>query len=272
LRASGGVMINLNTAYPDKPAIFPGIDLSYGILKGTRVFASFNRALHLPTFTDLFYTDPVNQGNFNLNPNQMVTWEAGIKYEGKNTIFNMAYFRNNGKDIIDWLWSYEMNRFRPVNLAQYTASGYETSIFMHFDEGQNAPGFLRSASVSYQYINIHKSVPDSVSKYYNLTHKLSLTLRHQIVWKFDASWNISYQDRAGEWVGFSQEENKYFTTPYQPYWLFDGAINWSSKHFELFAAISNILNTRYIDAGSEVQPGRWFKGGVRVKFRVKESK
>jgi hypothetical protein len=57
----------------------------------------------------------------------------------------------------------------------------------------------------------------------------------------DISWNISYQDRYGETVGYNAEESSYYTTPYKPLcvgWHF--AWNFS---FFMFIEISNILDT-----------------------------
>ncbi len=36
----------------------------------------------MPTFTDMFYTSPVQKGNPHLRPEEAVTFEAGIKYTG----------------------------------------------------------------------------------------------------------------------------------------------------------------------------------------------
>jgi iron complex outermembrane receptor protein len=82
------------------------------------------------------------------------------------------------------------------------------------------------------------------------------------------SWNISYQDRYGESIGFDSEAGNYFARQYKPYWLIDGTLKWNFRYLQLFTEVSNILNTRYIDAGSALQPGRWFKAGVVVKFKI----
>ena len=264
LKVSGGIMINLNTEYSDKPALFPGLDISYRILRGTRLFGSFNRALHLPTFTDLFYTDPVNQGNLDLSPNRMISFEGGIKYEGKRMLASVAFFRNEGQDIVDWLWSYETNRYSPVNLKNFAATGFEGSWNLDFPDRQT--GFLTHLSMHYLFLDVHKSAPDSVSKYYNIRNKFSASLRHRVVSHLEASWNISFQDRAGELIGYDNESQVYFSTDYNPYWLVDGTLYWRWRRLDLFVTVANLLNTSYTDAGSSVQSGRWFKSGVRLKL------
>jgi iron complex outermembrane receptor protein len=65
---------------------------------------------------------------------------------------------------------------------------------------------------------------------------------------------------------YDQNEKTYFATTYQPYWLVDGSINWSSRRLIAFIAVSNVLGTNYTDAGSVTQPGRWFKAGVGIRL------
>jgi vitamin B12 transporter len=269
LRISGGIMINWNTAYPDKPSVFPGLDLSYRVLPGTKVYFSFNRALHLPTFTDLFYTDPVNQGNIHLNPNRMISYEGGVKFEGKVAYANLVFFQNTGKDIIDWLWSYGQNRFSPVNLEHFRSTGIETNLVFRFI---NAGGMnpVQSLAVNYLFMHIDKSVNDSVSKYDHIRNKLSIAVRHRVYGNVEAIWAVSYQDRAGEMIAFNTTENAYYSESYKPYWLLDGTLNWHLRHLVLFATVTNILDTNYTDAGSVIQPGRWFKAGIALKMGKRE--
>ena len=265
-RLTAGIMVNWNTAYPDEPSLFPGIDMSYQILPGTHVYASVNRALHLPTFSDLFYTDPVNQGNINLNPNRMTSFEGGLKYARSKLYGNFAGFYQSGKEMIDWLWSYSSNRYAPVNLDQYNAWGITSNFTMDLSDYPFFNKWISSLSANYLYLHIDKSIPDSVSKYYNLKNKLSVTIRQNITKSLFFSWNLSYQDRYGEVVGYNTSENAYYTDPYEPFWLVDGSVTWSFRFLQAFLEISNILNTRYIDAGSAFQPGRWPKAGLILRW------
>jgi vitamin B12 transporter len=268
---SGGIMLNWNSAYPDKPSLFPGLDASYRFWSGTRIYFSFNRGLNLPTFTDLFYTDPVNQGNILLKPNRLVSLEAGFKQEGKNVRASLAFFMNRGQDIIDWLWSYDQHRFSPVNLLQYRVNGFESSMVYRFSGRLQDWTPLHTIALNYIFMDIRKSVSDSVSKYYNLKHKVSLMIRHGVAKKIEVVWTISYQDRMGEMVLYNNSENSYFFSPYRPYWLLDGSVNWTLGPVVLYADLTNILNTTYIDAGSVEQPGRWFKAGFSLNLAKRKN-
>ena len=199
----------------------------------------------------------------------MISYEGGIKFEGKVVNGNVVFFQNTGKDIIDWLWSYGQNRFSPVNLDHFRSIGLETNLVFRFNNA-NSINPVQTLTINYLFMHIDKSVNDSVSKYDHLRNKLSISLRHRVYRHVEAIWSISYQDRVGELIAFNTSESAYYTTPYKPYWLLDGTLNWNLRHLVLFASISNILDTNYTDAGSVSQPGRWFKAGIALKLGKRE--
>jgi hypothetical protein len=52
------------------------------------------------------------------------------------------------------------------------------------------------------------------------------------------------------------------TTDYQPCWLSDIRIYRKTDHLTFFTDISNVFDTRYMDYGGIVQPGRWITAEV----------
>jgi len=271
LSISGGIMINWNTDYSGKPYIFPGLDFNYILYPEIQVSASVNKAVHLPTFTDLFYKDPVNQGNTDLLPNRITSFESGVRYSGNFIKGYFLFFQNKGNEIIDWLWSYKHNLYRPVNIDKYKVNGIEANLGLSFTTNDRSAFFLKSVVVNYLFMDIGKSISDSVSKYYNLRHKLSLIIHHQMAGQIEASWHICYQDRFGDVIGFNNADNTYYLTPYKPYWLIDATFRRNFGEIDIYAEISNLLNTNYIDAGSTVQSGRWFKIGILMKIKTSQT-
>jgi vitamin B12 transporter len=271
LGISGGIMINWNTGCSDKPCLFPGLDINYLLFPKMKILAGFNKAVHLPTFTDLFYKDPVNQGNIDLLPDRITSFEGGVKYSGNKVKCNLLLFKSKGKDIIDWLWSYKQNLYRPVNIDKYDVKGLEANLNLFFSKPERPAFFLNTVNVNYMCMDIRKSISDSVSKYYNLRHKLSLVIQCQLAGQIEASMDISYQDRFGDVIGYNNRDNTYYLTPYKPYWLIDAALHRNFRGMNIYAEISNMLNTNYIDAGSTVQSGRWFKIGILMKIKTSQT-
>lgn len=50
------------------------------------------------------------------------------------------------------------------------------------------------------------------------------------------------------------------------YTLFDSKIQFNYKQLNLFAEASNVLDTKYLEAGFVQMPGRWFKVGFDLKL------
>ena len=97
---SVGVLANYNSALNEGIHFYPGIDASYRIGDNFRLYGSWNRALRMPTFTDLYYEGKTNKGNPDLKPEESEAFEVGLKY---NTYFlraHIAGFYRKGKNMI----------------------------------------------------------------------------------------------------------------------------------------------------------------------------
>lgn len=265
IQISGGAMLNWNNDYPDKAGIYPGIDISYSFLNHFKFFTSYNRAVHFPTFTDLFYTDPNNQGNINLKPNTLSSYEVGLKLNYYLIKGQVALFHNTGHDIIDWLWNSPVNKFEPVNIPEFNVSGIEVSAKLDMDK-KFKKASVEYITVNYSYTDVNKNITDSVAKYYNIRNKLNIGVQNKIFKKLKSRINLAYQDRAGSYITFDTENNSYVSNSFEPFWLLDGRLFWESKKISIYVEASNIFNTEYIDSRSLIQPGRWIRTGVKISL------
>jgi iron complex outermembrane receptor protein len=269
LSVTAGYMINWNSDNTGRPSIFPGADINYSFTKTIRSFISINRTVRFPSFTDMFYNDPSHQGNRFLEPDRMISLEGGLHADLPFLIASIALHTSTGKDIIDWLWSFETNRFSPTNVKRISTYGIEIQADLPLGKAIGPRSPVQDIKLGYNYLEIHKSITDSLSKYYNLKHKLTLSVRHAIFPRVQASWILCYQDRMGSYIRYSEADNKYIPVPYKPILLLDGNITWDANRVMFFLEASNILNTQYVDAGSLVQPGRWIRGGIKTKLEIR---
>jgi iron complex outermembrane receptor protein len=267
-----GIMVSRNSAFPSAPFFFPGIDVSLRVSQNISLFTSVNRALHLPTFTDLFYTDPQHAGNQILSPNTITSFEGGVKYRNSLTLFRCVLFLNKGKNITDWLWSYQSKKFSPVNLEKFQSTGISITLQLETPEASALSVVLGKIQLNYIYLNVKKSISDSVSKYYNLKHKFSILLSQQIFKNVSLGWKFSYQDRYGEAMTFDDYSKEYLSVPYSPFWLLDVNARWSLRKIMIFADVKNVLNKKYMDAGSAIQEGRNLKAGFAINFNFRNEK
>ena len=186
----------------------------------------------------------------------MTSYEIGIRYDRKALYSSASIFLNNGKDIIDWLWFPAEQKFSPVNLNHFQSKGIEFLLFYNFNHRPSAKA----------YLDVNKTTVAEVSKYYNLKQKMDILLQHKIWNNLHASWNITYEERTGDYITYNTTTDSQIPVSFKPYWLVDTRIYWKHNYYTLFVEASNLLNTKYIDVASLTQPGRWIKGGIELNI------
>ncbi|MDR0830913.1 MAG: TonB-dependent receptor, partial [Prevotellaceae bacterium] len=129
--------------------------------------------------------------------------------------------------------------------------------------GYRSNRFVRNAEISYSYLNSVSEFDQNYRSKYALDylkHKLAVRFEHKIYKGFGASWQYVLQ-RRNDYVNQNGEMVKYDT-----FGLLDGKIFWQNPRLQVFIAATNILDTKYYDILGVLQPSRWVKAGVEVRF------
>ncbi len=259
---SAGVATSYSADF--KSTTYGGIDFGYFITDDVKVYASANSATRLPTFTDLFFVNPVQQGNPLLKPEQSQTFEIGTKINQSQWSLNADIYYRMGKNVIDWVkLTSSSAKYESMNLSSVNALGGDITAEYRFKEL-----FVKKVSVAYSFLTLDKAAVGFDSKYAldYLKHKLTLTFDHSIFGKLSASWKLAYQDRSGSYDANTVIGKSAITTNYSPYFLLDGRLLWSAKKFDIFADINNIIDANYADYGGLAQPGRNVNIGIRLNL------
>jgi iron complex outermembrane receptor protein len=242
--------------------LFPGVDMSIDISHAVKFYSSFNTSLRMPTFTDLYYQGPTNIGNPELKPEKTASIEGGFKL---NSGFVQGYwigFYRKGKDIIDWVKMNSTDKWQPQNLTQINSYGTEIQIQFYLKEflGRNFPNKIY---FNYLYNNLEKEDFDFISYYVldNLKHKFTGSINQTFFKVFTFDLKISFQDREGTYTLF-ENGNWGSEVEYDPFWIFDGKLNYEIKSFDFYVSVNNVFDINYVDIGNVVQPGRWTKFGI----------
>jgi iron complex outermembrane receptor protein len=261
---SAGVMANWNSAFDWE--LFPGVDASVNLSTEFKIFASINKSYRLPTFTDLYYVGPTNIGNPNIQPEEAVTIEGGVKYISKLLAFELAYFNRNGENIIDWVKLNSADKWESKNITDLDTRGFEFSLIASPDLFKELNLPLKQLRFSYAYIDVTKSSGDFISKYAldYMKHKFSLGFASQIVKNVSWSVQYSFQDRAGTYMDFASGNE----TAYRPYTLVDTRLNWQIQNWNVYLEAANLLDESYFDIGNVIMPGRWIRAGFTFDINL----
>ncbi len=259
LSASVGVSGIYNTRFGHNAT--GNANIGYEYLPESSVYLNANRALRMPTFTDLYYNAGNQLGNRNLKPEEAWVLSVGTRYNrsfGKAGALHVEgdWYYRWGRNIIDWVYTPDDKKrpYHAENQQQVNATGVEATVAYRWNE------WLRCVSVSYAYTYLDLDVREAGSRYLDyLSHKLTLHLEHGIYKGLGASWTLRYQQREGQYNNADGA-----VEDYTPVWLLDASVFWQNAFVRVSADCTNLTNRHYYDYGGILQPGAWAKLSVAV--------
>ncbi|KAA6300221.1 MAG: iron complex outermembrane receptor protein [Candidatus Ordinivivax streblomastigis] len=267
-----GVMANMNTALDHTYRLYPGIDIAYRPNSLWKLFVSWNKALRMPTFTDLYYKSPTLQGNIGLKPEETHAIGIGAKYRNVFIDANVHGFYHKGKNMIDWVMYSSDDVYHSANF-KLDNMGVETSVVFYFRQLTSSNIFLDRLNIGYTYI--YQQRHDDTEIYKSnyaleyLRHKFTARLDHRIWKNLSVEWAFRWQNRMGSYQKYIENKPTNELVPYPSFGLLDLKLSWERGKYHLFAEANNLLNRTYYDLGNIPQPGFWFKAGAgwKINFR-----
>jgi len=255
----------------NKLSFYPGIDISFKIADNLRIYSSINKSLRLPTFTDLFYTGPKNNGNPNLVPEEAWSYEGGIRFYSNSVNSNGSVFFRDSENLIEWVRhkdSTQSAKWETQNLTEVKTFGiqFQTKIKLH-DIYENQ--LVKEITLNYAYLNQSIASNNYETKYSlnYLKHNMNLTILHKVLKKVDLSWNFKYQDRAGEYQLYNFQDKTYEPEKeFKPVFIVDAKLIWKHKWLNVFIESTNLFNVSYADFANMNMPGRWFVAGLELNY------
>ena len=269
LTVSAGVMAQRNSALSTGFRFYPGVDVSYRPAKGWRLYASFNRSLRLPSFTDLWYKSPTQKGNVGLRPEECSAYRIGADFGNSWLSVKVKGQYARGTDMIDWvmLTPTDVYRSRNFSLDNYGA-GIDATINFSALLGSRQP--LRRLTLSYARLwqNRRDAEPYFKSNYAMeyLRDKFTASLSHKLFASLSAQWSLRVWHREGAYQIYENLKATDRLQPYGTHALLDCKVTWQKPRYELFADLTNITNHRYFDLGNVPQPGFMAMAGAKIKW------
>ncbi|MDD2551318.1 MAG: TonB-dependent receptor [Dysgonamonadaceae bacterium] len=265
---SVGGLLNYNTSITNKFDFYPAINSSCRINEKLSLYASWNKATRMPTFTDLYYTTKTHIGNSNLEAEKSEALETGLKLSNHIVKANLTAFYMKGRNLIDWVKPSEEALWESRNHSEIDKIGVETNFQFNLREllGQSLP--FQSLNLGYLYLDQNMVDDELISNYTlnHLRHKFTANLQHDILRNLSLSWNFRWQERTGSYLKYEDLKPTEITR-YKPFSLLDLKINYKLRNTNLYANINNLFNTEYFDLGNLPQPGIWMMTGVNYTIR-----
>ena len=254
---SAGLLANKNTWLGDAFRFYPGIDISYRPTDCWKVFASWNKALRLPTYTDLYISNKAQMGDLSLSPEKVSTFKLGARYRTVGVEVLLNSFYSNGRDMIDWVFETSAStRYHALNIGKLDNMGASVDASLYINE-LLPHSFITRITAGYAYIHQQHATTQPIFKSLYaleyLRHKLTATIDHRIFSHLSAHWALRWQQRMNG---------------YHPYAKLDCKLLWDRPAYTLYVSADNLTAHRYYDLGSVRQPGLWLMVGGSIKIRM----
>lgn len=250
------------------PKVMPSLQLGRSLQNRQYLFANYSRGNRVPSWTEMYYSDPSNVGNPNLQPEfshaTELGWRQTPKYDDGTRVSYQAaaaLFYRQHTNMIDWVRDSSLiapnpNPWKPVNIANVAFSGVETSLQFNFKRKTTwGPSKL---NLNYTYIQAQHNFSAAQESRYAIT-----SLRHQL--NATALFDLS------ERVQFNLTYRLVQRIDQPLYQVIDAKVLASFKNkFSVFVEANNLTNTQYVEAGYVQMPGRWFKLGLQFNHKAIE--
>jgi vitamin B12 transporter len=213
--------------------------------------ASLGYGFRLPTYTDLYYSDPTHIANPDLKPESAWNSDGGIDwYLNDRTAAAFTVFYSRQTDAIDYVRTGPTAPYQASNLSGLHFTGVESSFNWHPTPCQHLKADWTLLFGAQQAL--HGLQSDSISNY--PTNSASL----QWTQSWNRSWNQGILLRTR--LGVTQ---RYQRTAY-PVW--DLALAREAGRIRPFLQMSNLTNTGYQEIANVRMPGRSFTGGIELSL------
>ena len=244
-----GVAVSYFSDFDSKA--FPGLDLGYQVTSDFRVYGNIGYTYRVPTYTDLYYIGPQAIGNENLQPEEALSEEVGIKWLTSKFDFTFAAFNRDSNDLIDYVRPTEADViYTPQNIQDVNTKGFETQVEYRFMLNT----LPQKIKMGYTFIEDDVKKSNAAYSRYSIN-----SMKHQFVGNYAMEWFKNFSNS----IGYRYVER----TSGVSYNIWDVSASYQLKALEFSVYANNIFNTAYVEAGMVPMPKGNILFGVKYLFK-----
>jgi len=210
-----------------------------------KLHAAASYGFRLPTYLDLYYSDPTTLGNPNLKPESAWNYEAGADwYTTSRLAATFTAFYSQQNDTIDYTRASPADQWQATNLAGLSFTGVEAALDFHASQSQQF-------KLSWTALEGAQKALHGLQSEYVFNYPVNNA-------RAEWSWNLKQQLILQSRLGVVQRYQK------DPYAVLDESIIREAGHLHPYLQMTNLSNTGYEEIIGVRMPGRSFVAGVEV--------
>lgn len=225
----------------------PQLAGSVRVAPSLKLRADAGYGFRIPTYTDLYYSDPSTLGNPNLKPESAWSGEGGADWTpGSKLELSATGFYSRQHDTIDYVRTDPTTQWHAVNLSGLHFAGVETQMTW-------MPARSQRIQVAWTALHGAQSALNGLESEYVFNYPVN---------NLHATWTATL---GHEWLVTNavQVAGRYQQTAY-PVW--DAAIARRAGRLRPYLRLSNLSNTGYQEISGVAMPGRAIAGGVAIEL------
>ncbi len=231
---------------PGRAPFSPSVSGSIWLNSRLKVRAAAARAFRLPSFTDLYYRDPVTQGSPELRPETAWNHEAGGDWHGERFVLSATVFERRERDGIDWVRLPSDQVWRAMNLQRTRMRGIEASLLLKPAAGHRIEAAWTGLT------GVRQGLGEFQSRY----------VFNYPVQAVVAGW----RGMAGEKLAGRLRVNRVQRLQRSAHAIVEAAVSWEGRRIRPFAQVSNLNDARYEEIPGVPMPGRTVLAGVELRL------
>ena len=228
---------------------FPGIDVGYQISKQFRTYANIGKTYRIPTYTDLYYSDPTTLGNENLKQEEALSEEIGMVFTKNQFDFTAAFFNRDAKNLIDYTKEEETDKYQANNIRQLNTKGFELATNYKYTWFS----FAQRINLGYTFIE------DDIQEIEAAFSRYSINSANN---QFTGQWNSQFFKNITQTISYRYVER----TSGESYGIVDANVVMKLKALELSVMANNIFNATYTETNLVPMPKGNLLFGVKYDF------
>jgi iron complex outermembrane recepter protein len=215
----------------------PTVSAGMWLKAGWKLKGSVGRAFRLPTYTDLYYSDPATVGNPNLQPESAWSYEGGMQWDqGGRFMVDATVFQRRETNDIDYVRSSPTDLWHAENIGSVNFTGVETSTLIRLPREQRL-------QVGYTGLYGAQNSLNGLESEYVFNYPVDDAF---VAWQGMLPARIQARTRIGAIDRYQRDA----------YALWDLSLARQFNHVAAHLALANITNTNYQEIPGVVMPGR----------------